>query len=568
MKKTKLAPPAERRTALEQRFPIWTPMTLHGLLDKAVVDFPARPLILSDHGVLSYADAADQSKRLAAGLAGLGIGPGDKVALVLANYPEFVVLKHAISRLGAIAVPVNILLKAEELRYVLSKSDTKVLVTMDSFRAVDHLAILDRACPGWEGGASAECPRLERVVVFATGEGGAHARSAPLLQELAAVPGRPFDPVEPQAVCDIIFTSGTTGPPKGVQLTHDMLIRTAFGSAYARAFEDGRRVLFALPMFHVFGYVEGMLSVPFVGGAILPQLKFDPQDMLRAAEQHGATDALLIPAMSLALNDIARSSGRDLSRLHSALASGGKAPPRLWKELRDGLELSEITTGYGMTETTASTTVTLPEDPEERLLTTNGRLRNVGPAADPALDGLLVEYRVADPVSGAALPSGEVGELQARGLGVTSGYYRNPEATAAAFTSDGWLRTGDLGTLDEDGYIALLGRTKESYRCGGEQVLPSEVEDALAGLDGVKQAHVAPYPDERMGEVGVAFVIPLPGATVTSGDVIAYAKARLARFKVPRHVLIVGEDDIPLTASGRAKKFELTRIAQERLESR
>ena len=405
---------------------------------------------------------------------------------------------------------------------------------------------------------------LRQVVVFETGEG--EPRQA--VQTFAALHGDPAAPlpqVAADAMCDILYTSGTTGLPKGVQITHDMLTRTAFGSAYARAFEDGRRIIFSLPMFHVFGYVEGMLSVPFTGGAIIPQLKFDAVETLRAIEEHRANDALLIPAMSLALLGAAQANPFDLSSLNCALASGGKAPPRLWAQLREHLGVEEITTGYGMTETTASTTVTRPDDPEERLLTTNGRLRQVGPAADPALDGLLVEYRVGDPATGARMPTGEMGELQARGVGVTQGYYNKPEETAQAFTADGWLRTGDLGTLDDENYLTLLGRTKESYRCGGEQVLPSEVEDVLARLDGVEQAHVAPLPDERMGEVGVAFVVRSAGSTLDEEEVMAYARDKLARFKVPRHVMFVEEGEVPLTASGRAKKFALTEVALARL---
>lgn len=563
-------PLTQRRCSLTSRIPLWTPRTIHAVLDAAAEEFPDRPFILGGATPQSYSAVAEHSRRIAVGLRAAGIGPGDKVALVLANYPEYVPLKYAIARLGAVAVPINIMLKAQELAYVLRQSDSKLLVTMDRFRGVDHLAILDEICPDWVSHAGGEAlPELRQVVVFPTGELRSQTGSM-LFDDLSnagpsATSIGDLPSVDPAAVCDILYTSGTTGPAKGVQLTHDMLMRTAFGSAFARGFEDGRRIVFSLPMFHVFGYVEGMLSVPFVGGAIIPQLKFDALETLRAVERYRANDALLIPAMSLALIDAAEDTGYDLPSLHSALASGGKAPPHLWAQLRQRLGIAEITTGYGMTETTASTTVTGPDDPEERLLTTNGRLRQVGPAADPDLDGILVDYRVMDTATGTVLPHGEVGELQARGMGVTPGYYKKPTETAEAFTADGWLRTGDLGTLDADRYIVLLGRTKESYRCGGEQVLPSEVEDMLAGIDGVGQIHIAPLPDERMGEVGVAFIVRQPGSTIDEVQFLAAAAARLARYKVPRHAIFVEVDDIPLTASGRAKKFELTRIAQQRL---
>ena len=218
-----------------------------------------------------------------------------------------------------------------------------------------------------------------------------------------------------------------------------------------------------------------------------------------------------------------------------------------------------------MTEVTASSTVTRPGDPIERLLHSNGRLRDVGPAGDPANGGLLVMYRVVDPDTGAVLAPGQVGELQARGIGVTRGYYNKPEATAAAFTTDGWLHTGDLGSVDADGYLSLAGRLKESYRCGGEQVLPTEAEDLLVTHPAVLQAHVVPVPDLRMGEVGVAFVVLRAQATVEPAELIAFCAERLARFKVPRHVLPIRAEDIPSTPSGRARKFLLVKLATETL---
>jgi fatty-acyl-CoA synthase len=314
-------------------------------------------------------------------------------------------------------------------------------------------------------------------------------------------------------------------------------------------------------MYHVFGYVEGLLSVLFVGGAVIPRLRFDATDTLTAIEQHAATDALLIPMMTMAVLKELRAKQYDLSSLRSVLASGGRAPEWIWAEIRDTLGVREITTGYGMTETTASTTVTRPDDSLERLITTNGRQRDAGAAGSSDLGGKLVVYQVVDTENGAVLSPGGVGELVARGPGVTRGYYDKPEATAAAFTDHGWFKTGDLGKIDRDGYITLLGRSKESYRCGGEQVLPSEIEDVLVSDPDVLQAHIVPIPDERMGEVGVAFIVARPGSGVSAASLRDLTSARLARFKVPRHFLMVSETDIPTTASGRARKFLLAQEA-------
>lgn len=556
-----------RQQWLESRYSRWTPLTLHGAFDLGAAEFGSRPALITDTCIWSYAELTAWSRRLAAGLQELGVNTGDKVAVVMANYPEFVALKYAISRVGGVAVPINILNRQDELCYVLQQSDAKLLVTMDAFRGSDYLQMLDGIAQGWEtrGGGQA-LPRLERVVVFAAeGEVGGRTQ-ATRFEQMERDENAFLDvAVEPGSDSDILYTSGTTGNPKGVQLTHDMLTRTAFGSAYARAFEESRRIVFSLPLYHVFGYVEGMLAVPFVGGAIIPQLKFEAHATLSAIERHRATDALLIPAMSLAIVDAARERGYDLSSWRSALASGGRAPERLWNDLFSVLGLEEVTTGYGMTETTASTTVTQPGDPVERLLTTNGRMRNVGPAGDPNMGGKLVDYRVIDPADSTVLPPGATGELVAIGPGVTRGYYNKPAETAATFTSDGWLKTGDLGRIDADGYLTLLGRTKESYRCGGEQVLPSEVEDLLTSRADVAQAHVVPLPDERMGEVGVAFVVASAGATVDPQVLRDFVAARLARFKVPLHVFSVSQAEIPITASGRARKFLLVELAAQKV---
>ncbi len=261
---------SERRRALEAAHPIWRPMTLPAALDVAVAAHPDRPFLLTDERTYSYRDVADWSRRLAAGLVALGVEPGEHVALLMANHPELVALKFAIARAGAVAVPINFLLRAEELRYVLAQSDAAVLVTMDRFRDLDPLAALDALAPGWERtGGGAELPRLRAVLVLGGGA-RAGARSvesleAPAGYEAEEELARRERTGDPAATADVIYTSGTTGEPKGVMLCHDALLRSAYASAYTRAFQDGRRILFALPLHHVFAYVEGLLAALFAG---------------------------------------------------------------------------------------------------------------------------------------------------------------------------------------------------------------------------------------------------------------------------------------------------------------
>lgn len=558
---------SQRQAALQLGYAPWQERTLDQLFDHITAQFPERPFVVTDERSWSYQEIQSWSHRLADGLWAAGVRPGDHVALLMGNQCEFVACKIAIARVGAVTVPINFLNRRDEIGYVLKQSDAVLLITMNRFRGLDYLQSLDDLAPGWvEHGGSQALPRLKKVVVLPTDESSLPAGATALASLGLNAPARPaIEHPGPHSPSDIIYTSGTTGSPKGVMISHDMMLRTAFGSTWARAFEDGRRILFSLPMYHVYGYVEGMLAVLFVGGSIVPQLKFDAADTLDGIERHQANDVLLIPTMTLALIDEQKRRRRALHSMYSMISSGGRSPAYIWKEIYEHLAPKELTTGYGMTEVTASSTVTRPDDPFERLLNTNGRLREVGPAGDPTLGGRLVVYRVIDPETGRDLPRGEVGELLAKGPGVTRGYYNKPEATAEAFTEDGWLRTGDLGRIDADDYLLLVGRRKESYRCGGELVMPTEVEDLLVTHPAVLQAHVVPLPDERMGEVGVVFVVLRDGTAVTDQALIDFCSERVARFKVPRHLLRIQAQDIPATPSGRARKFLLAQIASQAL---
>ncbi|MGH8998320.1 MAG: class I adenylate-forming enzyme family protein, partial [Acidimicrobiia bacterium] len=370
---------------------------------------------------------------------------------------------------------------------------------------------------------------------------------------------------DPYGTADVIYTSGTTGMPKGVIVAHDMLLRTAYASAYTRAFQPGRRILFALPLYHVFGYVEATLAVLFAGGAVLPQLQFDAAETLAAIEGHRIDEAMFVPTMTLAVLEEAQRRSYDLSSLNACFSSGGQSPVRIWQQLFDVLGVEEVFTAYGMTETTASTTCTRPGDPLELLATTHGRYKPAGVAGDPSLGGHLAEYKAIDPETGADLGFGTAGELVARGPIVTSGYYNKQAETAAAFV-DGWFRTGDLGRVDADGTVTLTGRLKEMYKCGGELVVPKEVEDVLTAHPVVAQAHLVGIPDERMGEVGCACIILGEGEMVDAAQLIDYCAERLARFKVPRHVLFIDAKELPTSATGKVQKFALVKWAMAGLE--
>ena len=553
----------QRRADLAANYPEWRVQTISGQLDEIAQGYPDRPLVIGDSREFSYTQIAAWSRRLASGMIALGVATGDRVALILANYPEFVALKFAIARAGAVCVPCNYLLRGSELAYVLKQSGAKMLVTMDSFRGHDYLADLERP------------DTLEKVVVFATGEaeGGRGRHTTLEMIEAAATQASDAELNLREAkrhrasLSDIIYTSGTTGRSKGVMLTHDMVLRSAYSSALTRAFEDGRRILFAMPMYHVFGYVECLIAATFVGGAIIPQAVFDPREMLALAERHRASEIVCVPMMTAKLIEAAREHGFNSANLQTMFNSGGVNPPSIWDEIDEVLRPRETVTAYGMTETTASTTCTLPEDGKERLLTSNGGYKLAGVAGDPAIGGRVAEYKAIDPVTGNDVRPGEEGELVTRGPVVTKGYYDKPDETVAAFTTDGWLRTGDVGSIGEDGYLVLTGRIKETYRCNGEMVMPKEIEDLFVDHPELKQALVVGVPDPRSGEAGCLCIVPAQGAEPDFQALIAICVERLARFKIPRHVLIFSAAEIPLTVTGRPQKFKLARLAERRLAS-
>ncbi len=557
----------ERRDALRRRFAAWTPMTLHERLEQCAAEFADRPFVITDDVTVTYAETAAWTRRLADGLVALGVRPGDRVGLVMANYPEFVPLKFAISRVGAVAIPFNYLYRTEELRYVLEQSACHVLITMSGFMGLDHLGMLDEIAPGWDRGEQRSLPELRDVVVLSTDQRSREGlRAVADLEALGVAHPGGSDGRGAAAgdVADILYTSGTTGSPKGVLITHDASQRTGYASALTRAFEDGRRILFSLPCYHMFGYVEGLMAAMMVGGAIVLQTAFDPGRYLEGIERHRATDILCVPTMTVALLEHPDLPRRDLSSLRAILSGAAPAPVWLWEKVRDVLGVDEIVTGYGMTEQGGAMTLSLPEDPLEVMATTVGRVKMAGSAGIPERDGDLTEFRTLDVLTGDPLPDGEEGELAARGPTNMLGFWGKPEETALALSDDGWVRSGDLGIARSDRYLVLTGRSKELYKSGGELVMPKEVEEVLSRHPGVSQAYAVGVADERWGEIGVACVVRKPGSDVEGDDLIASCKEQLARFKVPRRVVFLSAEELPSTPTGKIQKFRLARMVAER----
>lgn len=557
-----------RRQELETRFSPWKPMTLDERLDVTADEHGDRPFVITDAVSWTYDEVRGLSHRLADGLVALGIGREHRVGILMTNFAEFVPAKFAAARSGAISVPLNFRYRAEELAYVLRQSECSVLITMTGFDGMDYLAMLDEIAPGWERGAGEALPDLRQVVVLSTD--GRSREGAMTFDELAQLGDEHRGASAerrhgPDDIGDMLYTSGTTGSPKGVLVTHDAVQRTAYASALTRAYQDGRRILFSLPCYHMFGYVEGILSSMMVGGAVIMQTSFAPSEYLRAVEEHRADDMLCVPTMAVALLEHPDRLTRDLSSLDAMLVGAAPAPAWMYERCRSDLGTSEMITGYGMTECGGAMTFTLPEDPIERHVETVGRPKLAGTAGIPERDGALVEYALADPTTGERLPDDAEGELISRGPTMMKAFWGKPEETAQTLRGE-WVHSGDLGRITPDGYLQLTGRSKELYKSGGELVMPKEIEELLCAHDGISQAFAIGVPDDRWGEIGLVWIVRAPGATVTEQEIIDLCKANLARFKVPKHVLFARPDELPMTPTGKVQKFRLVREAQERLE--
>lgn len=556
----------ERRAAIARRHPDWPDTSLDAYLDRAAGAFGDRPLVLSDAETLSYAEVAARSERIARGLRALGLRPGERVGMVMANYPATVPILFAIWRVGAVAVPMNTLYRADELHYALNEADCALLIVMRRFGRRDLAAELDGCAPGWREGACASMPSLRCALLFDEDDPVAFLNALPdglVAPEPGAEPGTPGARAHDPAV--IMFTSGTTGSPKGVVQTHDNLLRAAYAGAYHQAFEDGRRAVFSLPLYHSFGLVVGLLSGLVVGGSIVPLLRFDPDAVLCATERHRATFLMGVPTMTIALMEQAKARHYDLSSLTAIHSAAAPTPSWVWRDLQETLGCDEIFTSYGQTETTATIVCTVPGDPIDIVSTTQGRIVQAGVAGLADQGGLVAEFKTIDPETGADLPWGSPGELCTRGPMNSLGYFRRPEETAKIMLPGGWIRMGDLGQFRDDGNLFLTGRTKELYKSRGELVSPKELEQILTTHPAISQAFLIGMPDDRWGEVGCAWVVRTEGCSVDAAAVIDFLAERVARYKVPRDVWFIEPENLPKTGTGKVQKTVLKVMAERRV---
>ena len=521
-------------------------LTLAESLELRARENPTRPFVAFGEQRLTYGQVDQQAAALAAALHELGIEAGDRIALTLPNWPEFIVSAFAAAKLGAVIVPLNPRFTSPELQYALRHSESVAVVTAENWGGIDYLARFEQFL--------GVLPDLQYVLSVGKEDLWYDDRIHQFEDLVSSGEGRPFPRWEgaADALFAIVYTSGTMGKPKGVALTHENLMSNAATTAEAIGLTADDVVFGVNTLFNVFGIGTGVLGTMAAGASLVLDEGLSPAEALEVVEREGVTVIHGVPTnFILALNEPSRAS-RNLSSLRTGIVAGAPVTEELAQRIMRDL-VPGIRVGYGMTETGNTVSVNTPDDPRGKQVATVGR-----PLAE-------TEVRVID-ADGSVLPVESVGEVAIRGPGVMQGYYRQPGETAQVFTPDGFFLTGDLGMVDEEGYVHLIGRRKEMIIRGGFNVYPREVEDRLHAHPAVLDVAVVGLPDEILGEKACACIVPVEGAIVTGEEIRDFCREVLADYKVPDLVRFL--DGFPLTGSGKVRRVELARMINAEESSR
>jgi fatty-acyl-CoA synthase len=538
-------------------------LTVGGLADLVAERRPDDDaLVYPDRGLrYSYREFREVVEGCARALMALGLEKGDHVAVWGQNVPEWVILQFATGKVGAVLVTVNPAYRASELKYVLDQSDAAALFLTRGVKDADFVEILGQAVPELADTADGELsveelPCLRHVVLMGEGERGGlpiigfeefMGRGAEVSQEELEERQESLDADE---VINMQYTSGTTGFPKGVQLTHANIVKNAFYIGECMELGPEDRVCIPVPFFHCFGCVLGTLNTVTHEGTMVPVESFDPEKVLQAVHKESCTAVLGVPTMFIAELEHPDFEEYDTSSLRTGIMAGSPCPMEVMKQVVDVMGASEITIAYGQTESSPVITQTRTKDPLELRVSTVGRVLPE------------TEVRIVDVDTGEDCGPGEQGELWTRGYLVMKGYYKMEDKTREVIDEDGWLHTGDLAVMDENGYVRITGRAKDMIIRGGENVYPREIEEFLYTHPDVSDVQVYGVPDEKYGEQVAAAVIKKPDSDLTEEDVKEYCRENIARFKVPFYVDLV--EEYPMTASGKIQKYRLREAAVER----
>ena len=514
-------------------------------------------LIYADRDLrLTFSQLEAEARLIARGLMACGVERGERAALWATNVPEWVVLQFALAKIGAILVTVNTSLRASELDYLLRQSESATVIAIRGFKDVDYVDALREI--GAVG--DTKLPRLKRAIFIRRGESDEcpegmtpHER----LREMAAnVSEDRLNAREREVGLDDVinmqYTSGTTGFPKGVMLSSRNILNNGYWLGRGLGYTPRDRLCLCVPLFHCFGCVIGVLGAYTHGACLCPIESFDARKVLETVERERCTSLYGVPTMFLAEMEDARFKRFDLSSLRTGVMAGALCPEAMMRRAIDEMNLREITIIYGLTEASPGITQTARADTIEH------RTNTVGVVL-PEMD-----VRIVDPATRETLGPNMPGELVVRGYNVMKGYYNNPEATRAAIDDEGWLRTGDQATMDEDGYVRITGRIKDIIIRGGENISPKEIEDLLRQRPDVSDVYVYAVKSEFFGEEVAAAVRLKPEATTTDEELRNFCQGRIARFKIPKYIRFVS--DFPMTASGKIQKFKLREAHEKELD--
>ncbi|MGB0091667.1 MAG: AMP-binding protein [Solirubrobacteraceae bacterium] len=506
-------------------------------LDRIVATYPERDALVVRHQDVrwTYADFGARVERLARALVANGLRPGDRIGIWAPNVAEWLLVQYASAKAGVILVNINPAYRTSELEFVLNQSGCRVLISATAFKSSDYVGMVEEVAPS--------CEALERTVfldsadweeLLAAGDG-----------ELSLPTGLQFDdPI------NIQYTSGTTGFPKGATLTHHNILNNGFfiGETCRYTCED--RVCIPVPFYHCFGMVLGNLACTTHGACmVIPAPSFEPHASLEAVQEERCTSLYGVPTMFIAELELPEFDDFDLSSLRTGIMAGSPCPVEVMRKVIDRMHMAEVTICYGMTETSPVSTQTSADDDIDHRTATVGRVHPH------------VEIKIIDPATGMSVDRDVPGELCTRGYSVMLGYWNDPEQSAEAIDPARWMHTGDLATMDEDGYLNIVGRSKDLVIRGGENVYPREIEEFLYTHPEIKDVQVVGVPDARYGEEIAAFVIARDPSTFDPEAVREFCRGKIAHYKIPRYVFPV--EEFPMTITGKIQKFKLREQAIE-----
>ena len=489
----------------------------------------------------TYRELVEECELVARGLLARGVKKGDRVGIWAPNRYEWVVIQYATAAMGAILVNINPAYRTSELEYVLNQSGISFLILAARFRQADYAAMLTEV--------KSRCPELREALVLEDGWGalkrdGLKTTEAELHEVEASL--QFDDPI------NIQYTSGTTGFPKGATLTHHNILNNGFFIGETLKYTEQDRVCIPVPFYHCFGMVLGNLACTTHGATmVVPAEAFDPVLTMDTAQKERCTSLYGVPTMFIAELDHPRFGEFDFSSLRTGIMAGSPCPVEVMKKVQTVMHIPEMTIAYGMTETSPVSTQCTTDDPLERRVSTVGRVHPH------------VEIKIVDPATDAVVPRGTAGELCSRGYMVMRGYWNNEEASRQAIDAARWMHTGDLATIDADGYVNIVGRIKDMIIRGGENIYPREVEEFLYTHPDIADVQVIGVPSEKYGEEVMAWVKPREGANLTGEQLAAWCKGKIASYKIPRHWKLV--DSFPMTVTGKVQKFKMRETAVQEL---